>query len=269
MTARRAASLLAVFLVGALVWAAWRWQPDAPAPASTATSSPPLASPTGSADARTARVVWIADGDTLDVDLAGTRTRVRLINIDAPELAHDGVAAQCLAGEASAALGRLAPVGTQLRLSTYGQDRYGRLLAAAHLPDGRLANAEVVRLGLAGPLVVSGQTPLLDAIRVAQADAAAVGVGLHGSAPCSLPARVAAARATLDAVPHDPLMEGRDAARATLRAVAAEASELTAELHADARDALVQGLTDAEYARVDAATADLARDAAALAARLG
>ena len=189
--------------------------------------------------------------------------QIRLLNIDAPEGAHDGSAAQCWPTRHQARA-RLAPIGTTVHLTTYGNDRYGRLLAGVQDNDGRLINAELVRLGLAAPLVVGGQRALLEPVRAAQREAASGRLGLHGQAPCSLPGRVSVARTNLDAAgaaPHDAAPGGGDAS--------AEASAVSAELHADARDALVQGLTAEGYAATDAAASALKRDADALVRRLG
>ena len=81
-----------------------------------------------------ATVTWVSDGDTLRARAAdGTDLgRVRLLGIDAPELAHDGRSAQCWSEQARAALGALTPVGAAITLvPDLGQadrDVYGRLL---------------------------------------------------------------------------------------------------------------------------------------------
>ena len=79
-------------------------------------------------------VTAVVDGDTLRVaDLTGRELgRVRLLGIDAPEVAHLPTQAQCYAAEATALLEQLAPVGSTVELvSDRGQpdrDRYGRML---------------------------------------------------------------------------------------------------------------------------------------------
>lgn len=263
MSNRSLASALALALVVLLLGGLWLLTRGGGTATPTISPAPPSASV--SPQAGDAVVVWIADGDTLDGQIDGVRTRIRLLNIDAPERAHDGSAAQCLADEATQALARLAPIGTTVHLTTYGNDRYGRLLAGVQDNDGRLINAELVRLGLAAPLVVGGQRALLEPVRAAQREAASGRLGLHGQAPCSLPGRISVARSNLDAAgaaPHDAaLAAGKDAS--------AEASAVSAELHADARDALVQGLTAEGYAATDAAASALKRDADALVRRLG
>jgi endonuclease YncB( thermonuclease family) len=83
----------------------------------------------GSADARpaaTGTVAQVVDGDT--IRLTGGQ-RVRLVQIDAPELGEG----ECYAHDARAALSRLLPAGTRVRLETDSRldavDRYGRRLA--------------------------------------------------------------------------------------------------------------------------------------------
>lgn len=80
------------------------------------------------------RVTAVVDGDTLRVeDLGGHELgRVRLLGIDAPEVAHPPTPAECYADQATDLLEELAPVGSTVQLVTdSGQpnrDRYDRLL---------------------------------------------------------------------------------------------------------------------------------------------
>ena len=78
-------------------------------------------------------VTKVSDGDTFTgVDQAGERVRVRLLGMDAPELAHNGKAADCGATEAKDALEQLLH-GQDVTLVDDPQadrlDRYGRRLA--------------------------------------------------------------------------------------------------------------------------------------------
>jgi micrococcal nuclease len=94
-----------------------------------------------------ALVVQVIDGDTLV--LAGG-IKVRVLGIDAPEMARDGQAADFLAYRAKATLTELTlnrQIGLEYDRLRY--DRYGRLLAYVFLPDHTLVNAELVRRGLA------------------------------------------------------------------------------------------------------------------------
>ena len=88
------------------------------------------------------------DGDTLVVDLNGTREKVRLIGVDTPETVHPSKPVQHFGKEASAFTKWMA-AGKKVRLEYDGQkrDRYGRLLAYVYLQDGTFLNAEIIRQG--------------------------------------------------------------------------------------------------------------------------
>ena len=88
--------------------------------------------------------------------------------IDAPELAQGPEGRQ-----AQAALARLAPVGTVVTLvsDVRPRDDYGRALSYAYLPDGRMVNEEMARLGMATALVYPPNVKHADRIRKAVADA--------------------------------------------------------------------------------------------------
>lgn len=103
--------------------------------------SPPT--PTATA----ARVVAVLDGDTIDVQLGAKRQRVRLLGIDAPEVAHD-TAAQCGADAATASLDTLAygqTVTLQHDPTADAHDRFGRLLAYAEVGGLDLGAVQVER----------------------------------------------------------------------------------------------------------------------------
>ena len=87
------------------------------------------------------RVVNVHDGDTLTVLVDRTQIRVRLVDIDAPELgqafgrrSRDSLAGMC-AGQAAT-------------IADKGKDRYGRTLGRVRC-TGVDANAEQVRRGMA------------------------------------------------------------------------------------------------------------------------
>lgn len=124
------------------------------------------------ADGRTAVVEYVYDGDTIRVTLDGEDTRVRLLNIDAPEEPRDGEPGECLAGDATAFLEVLLPRGTRVTLvqDDVSHDRYGRLLAGVYA-DGLLVNAELARAGLVRPVVFDGNTRFLGAVEDALAEA--------------------------------------------------------------------------------------------------
>jgi micrococcal nuclease len=92
--------------------------------------SPPAAGgPT--APLEDARVVGVADGDTVTIEIDGRRDRLRYIGVDAPELADPdaGRPAECGATAATAANVALVGEGEiTLERDASDRDRFGRLL---------------------------------------------------------------------------------------------------------------------------------------------
>lgn len=102
------------------------------------------------------RVTRIIDGDTLDADhparLAGFR--IRLLDIDTPEMRGRCDAEKTKASRAKARLAQLLPVGAMVTIKSgspsWNFDRYGRLLAHVHF-QGINAGKQMVLEGLAQP----------------------------------------------------------------------------------------------------------------------
>lgn len=93
--------------------------------------------PTSAGPADQLSVTHVTDGDTISgQDGAGQRVRVRVLGIDAPELAHDGKPAQCGAEAARDALRSLV-LHQRVTLTNDPRadqiDRYGRRLAYVDL----------------------------------------------------------------------------------------------------------------------------------------
>lgn len=91
---------------------------------------------------------FVADGDTLTI----SGTRIRLIDIDAPELDQTCLDAQgrdwpC--GRQASAQLRSHIRGHDLTCQPSSRDRYGRTLATCSLPDGSNVNAWMVAQGWA------------------------------------------------------------------------------------------------------------------------
>ena len=206
-----------------------------------------------SAGLRPATGVRVVDGDTLDVKLGKRTVRVRLLNIDAPEIADDDRPAQCLAKEAAARLDKLAGKGRSLRLETFGKDRFGRTLAAVYGDRNVLVNAELVRAGLAAPLVVDGQEDLIEPVRAAQQGAAAAGAGLHARSGCTLSGRLSVVEFDLNQVPMQA--SGPSDARKWLDkagSVSAEIESIGQELEGKERNAVLDALTNWEQGELKA-----------------
>ena len=209
MRSRRSRSW-AVLIAGLLVvgLAAWLLRREHPAPDDTPTPSPDAGRETGWA----AR--WTIDGDTLDIE-------------------------QCLAEAATTRLIELAPRGTELTILTAGQDRYGRTLGEAWLPDGRMLGAEIVRSGLAAPVTIGGQDTFRAEMDVAQAEAAANARGLHDPKEnCSLPAHVVSLEGRAHGIPPEDAA-GRGA-------LSTDAATVLADLTSARPRAGVAALTAAE-----------------------
>jgi micrococcal nuclease len=122
----------------------------------------------------------VIDGDTIDVATVG---RVRLLGIDAPELARGHDTAAPFAYEAREKLISLV-LHRWVRLEADAQrlDVYNRHLAYVVREDGLFVNAELVREGLAR---VTARIPLarLDELKRAEAEAQGFRHGMWGQAP--------------------------------------------------------------------------------------
>lgn len=125
--------------------------------------------PTGSLPGERATVAYVNDGDTLTLT---TGARVRLVQIDAPELYDD-----CYGKAARVALRRLVPNGSRVTLARDpaldAADRYGRRLRYV-VVRGTNVNLALVRQGAASPYFFHGERgryarALLDAVHEAQA----------------------------------------------------------------------------------------------------
>ena len=89
----------------------------------------PIVAPEGCAPPREERVACVIDGDTLDLTTCGAE-RVRLLGINAPEVAHEDEPADCWGDEAELELRRV--VAGELVSLTFDEECqgvYGRTLA--------------------------------------------------------------------------------------------------------------------------------------------
>lgn len=125
-----------------------------------------------------ASVVEVVDGDTISVDLAGGRERVRLIGINAPERN------ECLAEEAGQRLrGLVADREVELVPDRSDRDQHGRLLRYVEA-DGVDVGAELVRTGLALARRYPPDTARADEYDVLQRAAADDGAGMWAPDAC-------------------------------------------------------------------------------------
>ena len=134
----------------------------------------------GDRDAASGRVVKVVDGDTIHVQVAATREKVRYIGVDTPETKHPAKGVQCYGQKAADFNARLV-AGEQVRLvrDVQERDRYGRLLAYVYrVRDGLFVNAELARLGYAQPLAIAPDVRFADRFAQLARQARAEGRGL-------------------------------------------------------------------------------------------
>jgi len=143
------------------------------------------------ADAEPAIVDRVVDGDTLRVIAApggtipeGGSIRVRLLNIDAPELARDGRDAECLAEEASDRLEELVPPTALVWLAAdvEDRDRFDRPLRGVWTGDGVFVNELLAAEGLAEAVLFRPNDRFHARVVGAERRAVAAGLGIHGPA---------------------------------------------------------------------------------------
>ncbi len=96
------------------------------------------------------KVVEFADGDTISVDMNGSKEIIRFIGVDTPETHDPRKAVQCF-GEAASNFTKHLIGNNVVRLEADSQntnrDRYNRLLRYVYLPDNRLVNSEIIKQG--------------------------------------------------------------------------------------------------------------------------
>lgn len=112
-------------------------------PLPSATTFP--AGPTFAVGMQKARVVRIIDGDTIEVEIEGSRSRLRYIGMDTPEVG------QPYFEESDRANRQLVPVGSTVYLErdVSETDAFDRLLRYVYLPDETFVNGALVAMGVA------------------------------------------------------------------------------------------------------------------------
>ena len=125
------------------------------------------------------RVVHIADGDTIRVQLDDGRVeRVRYIGVDTPESVKPGTPVQCFAKKASHFNASLvAGRKVTLRLDAEQRDRYGRLLAYVYA-GSTFVNRALVARGYARTLTIPPNVAHADEFARLARDARESGIGL-------------------------------------------------------------------------------------------
>lgn len=94
----------------------------------------------------TVTVKRVLDGDTFDLT---DGRRIRMLGIDAPEVAHEDQPAQPYSKEATDWLrSRIEGARVSLRIDSAKKDRYGRTLAWVYDEHGKMLNEELLAEGL-------------------------------------------------------------------------------------------------------------------------
>lgn len=136
------------------------------------------------------RVVKVVDGDTFDVDIRGTSTRIRLIGVDTPEVVDPRKPVQCFGREASdKAKALLANQVVRLESdSTQGdKDKYGRILRYVFLTDGTSFNKMMIEEGYAHEYTYKTPYKYQTEFKAAQTEAQREARGLWGQGVCASP----------------------------------------------------------------------------------
>jgi micrococcal nuclease len=152
----------------------------------TAAAPAPTAATSADGVEANAAVVYVVDGDTIDLAIDGREERVRLIGIDTPETKKPNTPVQCYGPEATAFLRDLLPVGTPVRIERdiVNRDDYGRILGYVYRStDGIFVNYEIMRQGYAQTLSIAPNTAYADLFADAARAAEAANTGLW--AACS------------------------------------------------------------------------------------
>jgi micrococcal nuclease len=175
----------------------------------TAGQPPPVTQPTTAApvppappqgvpsEAEAATVESITDGDTLalrgeragDVFASTAQITVRLLEVDTPETKHPSQPVQCYGPEATAFLGKIAPVGSTVWAipDTERTDRYGRDLLYLWDEAGSFVNLEIVRTGHGKAVLYEPNDRFIEQMRAAEAEAKAAKRGLWGACVTAAP----------------------------------------------------------------------------------
>lgn len=146
-------------------------------------------------------VIRVIDGESFDVRRGKETVRIRLLNVDAPEIAADGRPAACGAADATAWLTRRLSAGTPVTI-TYDSlqyDWYQRELGWVVTDDGKTVNVDLVRSGLAAAVSRKPNDAHGPEVAAAQKAAAGARAGYFaGKQKCALAARVKTQIAELD-----------------------------------------------------------------------
>ncbi len=132
-------------------------------------------------------VTSVVDGDTFHATgVSGAfNGTVRIIGIDAPEIAHDGMPQDCYGPQAQSFTRQLDEHLVWLTFDTECFDRFDRVLAYVHTgPDeGGFWERQLLRRGLATTLSIAPNVTFEPTFEADESRAASANAGLWGSCP--------------------------------------------------------------------------------------
>ena len=115
------------------------------------------------------KVIKAHDGDTVSVILNGSREKVRLIGIDAPEIKQ-----RTWGTKARKHLEKMLIASNRtviLEFDVERRDKYGRLLCYIFTPDRKMLNIQMVKDGYAVLFTIPPNIKYVDELRMAQNEA--------------------------------------------------------------------------------------------------
>ena len=137
---------LSAALVVALIMLSWLWEQWLP----STSVEPETTAPTGQMQSLEGRVVRVADGDTLTVQVGREQYRIRLASIDAPEAHKNSEQPGQPYAQASRDFLSQRVGGKNVQLSCYEDDNYGRKICDVNLPGQDTSlNRQLVTAGYA------------------------------------------------------------------------------------------------------------------------
>ena len=152
----------------------------------------------------TTKVVRVVDGDTIEVEINGTKERVRYIGIDTPETVDPRKPVQCFGVEASKKNKELVEGKTvRLEKDVTDRDKYHRLLRYVLLDDA-LINETLVQQGFAKSYSYPPDIKYQDKFVAAEKKAREDKLGLWSACASATPAVSAAPTAVASASASNP-----------------------------------------------------------------
>jgi len=134
------------------------------------------------------KVIYVVDGDTVDVMISGRKSRLRLIGMDTPETKDPRKPVQCFGREASAKAKTLLlnkGVWVVSDPSQGTRDKYGRLLRYIFLKDKTNFNKSMIENGYAHEYTYNTPYKYQTTFKQAERSARAEGRGLWNPKTCA------------------------------------------------------------------------------------